>query len=48
MDKSLFYFLQREYTKIFATLAILYFFMSFLVGGGFAQKKYNVARAANI
>ena len=47
MDKSLFYFLQWEYTKIFATLAILYFFLSGLVVF-FAQKKYNMAKVANI
>ena len=46
MDYSLFYFLQWEYTKIFATLAVLYFFLSALTV--FAQKKSNMAKVANI
>ena len=47
MDKSLFYFLQWEYTKLFATLAVLYFFPSVLVFF-FAQKKYYMAKVENI
>ena len=44
---SLFYFLQWESTKIFATLAILYFFFAenpFKTD----RKKYNIAKVANI
>jgi hypothetical protein len=47
MGISLFYFLQWESTKIFATLAILYFFCAenpFKTD----RKKYNITKVANI
>ena len=44
---SLFYFLQWDATKIFATLAILYFF-SAKKNTKTDKKKYNMAKAVNI
>ena len=46
-DISLFLFLQCKTTKIYATLAIRYFFLPVLVIF-IAQKKYNTAKVAYI
>ena len=47
MDKSLLFFLQWEYTKIFATLAILYFFRSVL-GEFFCTKEIQYVQKSQI